>query len=195
MIALLKGNFLYLTPAKLIVEIGGLGYEVQISLQTYEPIKNLTEGSLFIYHHITEQSQSLFGFYTQKEKEIFILLMTVNGIGANTARLILSGMQIDELFKAISLGNLLQLEKIKGIGKKTAERIIIELKDKIIKISSTNFEEGLSPEKNIKHDAIQALMTLGIAKIIAEKSVETSLLNATEDLNLESLIKLALKNC
>ena len=121
--------------------------------------------------------------------------MTVNGIGANTARLILSGMQIDELFKAISLGNLLQLEKIKGIGKKTAERIIIELKDKIIKISSTNFEEGLSPEKNIKHDAIQALMTLGIAKIIAEKSVETSLLNATEDLNLESLIKLALKNC
>ena len=126
MIAFLQGNFVQLTPAKLIVDVGGVGYEVNISLNTYESISGKEKGLLHTYLHLTENSQVLFGFFGQDEKELFMQLISVSGVGASTARMMLSGMRPDEIIRAIVQGDARQLEQIKGIGKKSAERLVLE---------------------------------------------------------------------
>ena len=195
MIAFLQGNFVQLTPAKLIVDVNGVGYEVNISLNTYESISGKEKGILHTYLHITENSQVLFGFFAQDEKELFLQLISVSGVGASTARMMLSGMRPDEIIRAIVHGDARQLEQIKGIGKKSAERLVLELKDKLAK-SPVMQVGGSTFSKTTQHkDAIQALISLGIQKAVAEKAIDKAIQSEGADLSLEVLIKLALKNC
>jgi len=198
MIAFLQGNFVQVTPAKLIIDVGGVGYEVNISLHTYESISKKDKGLLHTYLHITENSQVLFGFYELQEKELFLQLISVSGVGAGTARMMLSGMLPEEIIRAIVQGDARQLEQIKGIGKKSAERLVLELKDKLSKIAMNNNPLGgfAAVNKSTPHqDAVQALMSLGIQKAIAEKAVEKTVKSEGADLSVEALIKMALKNC
>jgi Holliday junction DNA helicase RuvA len=197
MIAFLRGHFVQVTPAKLIVDVGGVGYDVHISLHTYESIVKKEQGQLHTYLHITENAQVLFGFHELKEKELFLNLISVSGVGASTARMMLSGMQPAEIIKAIVQGDARQLEAIKGIGKKSAERLVLELKDKLSKVSANNDPNGGFTQigHNPQQDAIQALIALGIQKSVAEKAVDKTIKSESTDISLELLIKLALKNC
>jgi len=147
--------------------------------------------------HLTENSQVLFGFYTTQEKELFMHLISVSGVGASTARMMLSGMQPDEIIRAIVQGDARQLEAIKGIGKKSAERLVLELKEKLSKINTNNNALGgfVNAPANPHQDAIQALISLGIQKAVAEKAVEKTIKTEGAGASLEALIKLALKNC
>lgn len=198
MIAFLQGNFVQLTPAKLIIDVGGVGYEVNISLNTYEAISKKEKGLLYTYLHITENAQVLFGFHEQNEKDLFMHLISVSGVGASTARMMLSGMQPEEIIRAIVNGEARLLEQIKGIGKKSAERLVLELRDKLSKIplNTHQLSGGVGFAKsNTQQDAIQALISLGIQKSIAEKAVDKTIQSDGAELSLEVLIKAALKNC
>ncbi len=198
MIAFLQGNFVQLTPAKLIVDVGGVGYEVNISLNTYEAISKKEKGLLYTYLHITENSQVLFGFHEQNEKDLFMHLISVSGVGASTARMMLSGMHPEEIIRAIVNGEARLLEQIKGIGKKSAERLVLELRDKLSKIPLNAHQLSGTPgfaKSSLQQDAIQALISLGIQKGVAEKAVDKTVQTDGAELSLEVLIKAALKNC
>lgn len=195
MIAFLQGNFVQLTPAKLIVDVGGVGYEVNISLNTYASISGKEKGLLHTYLHLTENSQVLFGFFGQAEKELFMHLISVSGVGASTARMMLSGMQPDEIIRAIVQGDARLLEQIKGIGKKSAERLVLELKDKLAKLPMQQSGGATFSASSPQQDAIQALVSLGIQKAVAEKAIDKAIQLEGADAALEILIKQALKNC
>jgi Holliday junction DNA helicase RuvA len=194
MIAFVRGQFAVKTPARIIVDVNGVGYELQISLNTYSAISNKENGLLFTYLHITENAQTLYGFAEMAEKDMFLHLISVSGVGASTARMMLSGMRPDEIATAIVSGNTRQLEGIKGIGKKSAERLIVELKDKLGKqfAGSNQGFSGVIPA--VDTDAVNALIALGIGKAMAEQAVKKTLLNITDRSNLEEIIKQALKN-
>ena len=194
MIAFVRGHFAKKTPAQIIVDVNGVGYELQISLNTYSAISTKEEGQLLTYLHITENGQTLFGFFTQEEKDLFLQLISVSGVGATTARMMLSGLRPDEVIKAIVQGNTKQLEGVKGIGKKTAERLIVELKDKLGKISVENTTTPTQSFNAPGKDAINALVGLGIARPVAEQAVKKVSDSAKEALSLEDIIKQALKN-
>ena len=136
MIAYLSGKFSYKNPAVVYVDVQGIGYEVNISLNTYSHIQKLTEGKLYTYLQIKEDAHTLFGFFDTMEKEMFVMLISVSGVGAATARMMLSNMKPAEISKAIMQNNAGLLESVKGIGRKTAERLVLELKDKISKLST-----------------------------------------------------------
>lgn len=191
MIAYLKGDFVYKTPAVVHVDVNGVGYEVQISLHTYTKIQGLDKGILQTLLLIREDAHILYGFFDLAEKEMFQQLLAVSGIGASTARVMLSYMKPDELAKAIIQGDTRTLEGVKGIGKKTAERMIVELRDKLTKQS---LESNISPMKNntLHGDALNALTALGISRPAAEQAVQKTL--ATDpQLTIEELIKKALR--
>jgi holliday junction DNA helicase RuvA len=192
MIAFLKGRFFSKTPAMVWVEVNGVGYEVHISLNTYSAIEALEEGMLYTHHHIREDAQLLYGFADMREKELFIQLIGVNGIGAATARMMLSSMKPEEVTRAIVQGNIKLLESIKGIGKKTAERIVLELRDKLNKSS---LETNISTLVNntLEQDALNALLALGIARPAAEQAVKTATASAGASQKVEDIIKQALK--
>ncbi|MBS1578617.1 MAG: Holliday junction branch migration protein RuvA [Bacteroidetes bacterium] len=192
MIAFLKGRFAVKTPAYVVIDVNGVGYGVQISLTTYSAIAEKETGLLHTYLHITENAQVLFGFAEEAEKEMFLQLISVSGVGAATARMMLSGMKITEIANAIVAGNVNQLSLIKGIGKKTAERIIVELKDKLQK-HTTSFVHDGAATTSANTDAVDALMALGIAKNVAEQAVKKVIVS-NPSLSLENIIKLALKN-
>ncbi|HEY2722998.1 MAG TPA: Holliday junction branch migration protein RuvA [Chitinophagaceae bacterium] len=191
MIGFLKGNFIQKLPASVLVEVNGVGYEVQISLNTYSKIQHLENGRLYTVLLIREDAHILFGFFEMAEKEMFTQLINVSGIGASTARMMLSYMKPDELAKAIIQGEVQTLERIKGIGKKTAERIVVELKDKLSKhITETN----IAPLKHntLHSDALNALLALGVNRQAADQAIQKAL-NQEPDLSLEALIKKALR--
>lgn len=196
MIAFVKGNFVDKSPARVIVDVNGVGYELQISLNTYAAIQPIDSGRLLTYLHITENAQTLYGFYELSEKQLFLHLIAVSGVGASTARMMLSGLKPDEIIKAIVQNNVRQLEGIKGIGKKTAERLIVELKDKLAK--QFDGEKSLvahTPQNITEKDALDALIALGIARPMAEKALAKALKSVpagTADIQL--LIKAALQN-
>ena len=194
MIAFVRGNFIRKTPAQVIVDVNGVGYELQISLHTFSAINNKDNGQLFTYLHITENAQTLFGFFEMGEKELFLQLISVSGVGASTARMMLSGMKPDEIVKAIVQGNVKQLESIKGIGRKTGERLIVELRDKLGKQSMENLPSMSQFHNTLELDALNALMALGIGRTGAEAALKKVLQSDTKDLQLEDIIKLALKN-
>jgi Holliday junction DNA helicase RuvA len=194
MIAFVRGKFVRKTPAQLIVDVNGIGYELQISLHTYSFISNKDEGQLHTYLHITENGQTLFGFYGQDEKELFLQLISVSGVGASTARMMLSGLKPDDIIKAIVQGNTKQLESVKGIGRKTAERLIVELRDKLGKISVENMMAETQGYASTERDAVNALIGLGITKPMAEAAVKKVSQSAKETLSLEDIIKQSLKN-
>jgi Holliday junction DNA helicase RuvA len=191
MIAFVRGHFIAKTPASVIVDVNGVGYELQISLHTYSTISNKESGQLLTYLHITENGQTLFGFAEKKEKELFLQLLSVSGIGAATARMILSGMKPAEIIKAVVQNNTKLLSSIKGIGKKTAERIVLELKDKF---SKYGLESPLDEsESSIQSDAVTALTALGIGRPAAETIIKKIILS-NPAISLEDIIKQALKN-
>ncbi len=196
MIAYLKGTITYKSPTKIYIECGGVGYHVNISLQTFEKIENLQESKIYIYTHINEQAHTLYGFENEIEKEVFLLLISVNGVGPNTARLILSSMNVEELKKAIIYQEVSLIQKIKGIGPKTAQRMVLELKDKMDKVQTDNSPYDLnSPPKNkINDEAIAALIMLGFPKAHSEKVVASVVKNHPSATSIEELIKLSLKN-
>lgn len=194
MIAFVRGNFAVKTPARVVVDVNGVGYELQVSLNTYSAISNQESGQLFTYLHITENAQTLFGFAEWAEKEMFLHLISVSGVGAATARMMLSGMRPDEIARAIVQGNTRQLEGIKGIGKKSAERLIVELRDKLGKLSLDPATPQLTGFQSVDADAVNALVALGIGKAVAEQAVKKTLAATTQDLSLEDIIKQALKN-
>lgn len=191
MIAYLKGDFVHKSPAVVQVEVNGVGYEVQISLNTYSKIQNLDKGILHTSLLIREDAHILYGFFDLAEKEIFQQLISVSGIGSSTARVMLSYMKPDELAKAIITGDTKTLEGVKGIGKKTAERMVLELRDKLAK---QPLELNISPLKNntLQQDALNALTALGINRIAAGQAVEKTMA-ANPNLSVEELIKKALR--
>ena len=194
MIAFVRGNFVAKSPAQVIVDVNGVGYELQISLNTYTAIANSSSGQLATYLHITENGQTLFGFHDTREKDLFLQLISVSGVGASTARMMLSGMKPDEIVKAIVQGNVKQLESIKGIGKKTAERLIVELKDRLSRISTINLDAFVVQNNTIEVDALNALTSLGIGRPLAEAALKKALKNAPSDASLEEIIRISLKN-
>lgn len=191
MIAYLKGEFVNKSPAAVTVDVNGVGYEVQISLNTYSKIQNLDRGLLHTSLLVREDAHILYGFFDQPEKEMFQHLLSVSGIGASTARVMLSYMKPGELAKAISQGDTKTLEAVKGIGKKTAERMVLELREKITKLTvDTNI--GTMINNTLQQDALNALTALGINRQAASQALEKTL--ATEsNLSVEELIKKALR--
>jgi len=192
MYAYLQGKFSYKSPAQVYIDVHGVGYEVNISLTTYSSIQNITEGKLFTYLQIKEDGHTLYGFFEKEEKEMFVLLIGVSGIGAATARLMLSNLIPAEIVKAIQQGNIKLIESVKGIGKKTAERLVLELKDKVSKQPSIT--DIVLPQGNrLQQDALNALIALGINKNQAEQSIQKVILAEPSVTHLEDLIKKALK--
>ena len=192
MIAYLSGKFSYKTPAVVYMDVQGVGYEVNISLNTYTHIQPLNEGKLFTYLQVKEDSHTLYGFFDAIEKEMFILLISVSGVGATTARMMLSSMRPEEISNAIMMKHTQILESVKGIGRKTAERIVLELKDKISKIS-TSSPGFVNNGNTLEQDALNALVALGISRPVAEQSIK-KIKNSDPSINtLETLIKKALK--
>lgn len=192
MIAYLSGKFSYKNPAVVYLDVNGIGYEVNISLNTWSEIQNLSEGKLFTYLQVKEDSHTLYGFFDILEKEMFVMLIGVSGVGAATARMMLSSMKPDEISKAILQNNAKLLESVKGIGRKTAERLVLELRDKVNK---QTFEPGMSSVKGniLEQDALNALIALGISKPMAEQSINKILRSEPSIIHLEDLIKKALK--
>jgi holliday junction DNA helicase RuvA len=192
MIAFVKGNFVQKTPAQVLVDVNGVGYEVQISLNTYTAIQALPAGLLHTYLHIREDAHVLYGFSDTREKELFIQLIAVNGIGAATARVMLSSMKADEISRAVVQGNVKLLESIKGIGRKTAERVVLELRDKLAKqVNDTNIAALVN--NTLEQDALNALLALGIGRQAAEQAVKKVLSSSPDSEKIEDIIKKALK--
>lgn len=194
MIAFVRGQFVVKTAARVVVDVNGVGYDLQISLNTYSAISNKDSGLLFTYLQVTENAHVLFGFAEVAEKEMFLQLISVSGVGASTARMMLSGMRPDEIARAIVQGNTKQLESIKGIGKKSAERLIVELRDKLGKQSFDTSLGGTAAVASIDSDAVYALIALGIGRPMAEQAVKKTMTNIAPDASLEDIIKQALKN-
>ena len=198
MIEYIKGELTELTPALATVEAGGVGYGLSISLNTFSAIQGKKEVKLYVYESIREDAHVLFGFVNKKEREMFLQLITVNGVGANTARMMLSGMSVSELCNASSTGNARLLQNIKGIGKMTAQRIIVDLKDKIVALGIADQTvpgpaySGGEAAAVVKEEAVSALTMLGFSPAPTQKVV-LQILQEQPDLPVEQVVKLALK--
>ncbi|MBO4999644.1 MAG: Holliday junction branch migration protein RuvA [Bacteroidaceae bacterium] len=196
MIEYIKGEITEITPALAVIECNGIGYGVNISLNTYSAIQSKQSIKLYIYEAIREDAYVLYGFSTKQERELFLLLITVSGIGGNTARMILSALSPAELCNVISSGNDKLLKTVKGIGLKTAQRIIVDLKDKIATTGGetvTGSAANLLPAHSEVYDeAIAALTMLGFAQAPSQKVV-TAILKEEPSSAVEKVIKLALK--
>jgi holliday junction DNA helicase RuvA len=196
MIGFLKGRLAHKEPTFVMVDVNGVGYHVHISLQTYSEVKDQENIFLFTHLAIREDAHILFGFSSESEKKLFQQLISVNGIGPSTAIVMLSYMNTQELKTAIVQENAAALQAIKGIGGKTAQRVIIDLKDKLKKES---WEESIpsvsvGPHNTVRKEALSALLTLGLPKAVAEKSVDAVLKKSGNTITLEDLVKQALKN-
>ncbi len=192
MIVFLQGQFVVKTPAYVWIDVNGIGYEVNISLHTYSRIQQTDHGKLLTYLHIKEDGHSLFGFFDEEERSLFLQLISVSGVGTSTARMMLSSMKPEEIRYAIRTENEALLGKIKGIGPKSAKRLILELKDKVIK-ENPNQNMAAPANNNPANDALFALVSLGIARTAALQAIDKTL-KLQPDLALEDLIKQALKN-
>jgi Holliday junction DNA helicase RuvA len=192
MYAYLKGTFTFKSPTVVHVEVQGVGYEVQVSLHTYSKIQSLNEGRLYTYLQVKEDAHTLFGFYDPAEKEVFLHLLSVSGVGATTARVMLSSLQPAEIVRAILSGNEGLLEKVKGIGKKTAQRIVLELRDKLSKSTPDTNIPSLT-HNTLEQEALIAMTALGIARSAAETAIRKAQQQGAFS-QVEDLIKAALKS-
>lgn len=195
MIEYLRGELAELTPATAIIECCGVGYETSITLNTYSALQGKKDVKVYIYEVIREDTHQLFGFYNKHERELFLLLISVSGIGGNTARTILSAFTVNELCEAIATGNEAAIKSVKGIGLKTAQRLIVDLKDKIggMYDGSTPATGNTAVVNNDNVDgAVQALAMLGFPVSAANKVVQ-SIAKSEPNATIEQLIKLALK--
>lgn len=191
MIGYLTGKIISKKPTRILVDVNGIGYLVNISISTFEKIADINDPvSLYTYLHVREDALDLYGFYTQAEKDMFKLLIGISGIGPKLAQSILSGIQIDELKEALQTGNISRIVAVPGIGKKTAERLLVELRDKVDTI--TGIRETFSEEKtSLKNDAVAALTNLGYNRKTAENTIR-KLIEINSSLPIEELIKKAL---
>ena len=190
----IKGELVEITPTQAVIENNGIGYELQISLQTFTEIQSLRDVMLFIHHHLREDIEIWYGFATKDERNIFRMLIEVNGIGPNTARMMLSSMSSAEIRTAILTGDVNRIKSIKGIGLKTAQRVIIDLKDKIAKTEDSTPTTVLLPDSNSAHldEALSALIMLGFAKAAADKVLK-AVYKENPQYTPEELIKFSLK--
>ena len=201
MIEYVKGEIAEVTPAYAVIDVHGVGYGLNISLNTYSAIQGKQEARLWVYEAIREDAHVLFGFATREERDMFLLLITVSGVGANTARVILSELSAAELCNVIATGNERILKGVKGIGLKTAQRIIVDLKDKIPDVGAleirtsglqTNAQQMAPAQKQVRDEAVSALTMLGFAPAPTQKVVN-ALLKDHPDLTVEQVVKMALK--
>lgn len=198
MIEYVRGELAELTPAYAVVEAHGVGYGLSISLNTYSGIQNKKEVKLYVVESIREDAYALFGFSTKQEREMFLLLITVSGVGANTARMILSAMSPAELCNVISSGNEKMLKTVKGIGLRTAQRIIVDLRDKIAvegvadQMPAAGVVAASAMNNEVRDEAIGALTMLGFSPAPSAKVV-SAILTDNPQLPVEQVVKLALK--
>jgi Holliday junction DNA helicase RuvA len=194
MIEYIKGEIAELSPTRMVMDCSGLGYEINISLTTYSAYQNRPDGKIYIYEVIREDAYLLFGFATTEERELFLLLISVSGVGPNTARMILSSLPPAELVQTIASGNETGLQMVKGIGSKTAQRIIVDLKSKV-KSTGENRLEAVSGYSKTADEAISALVMLGFQRAASLKAVRVILKNAPgkPEITVEQIIKSALK--
>ena len=189
MIGYLKGKIISSKPTHILLDVNGVGYTIKISINTFERISGKDTVSLFIYTNVKEDAITLFGFYSEAEKEMFELLISINGVGPKSALSLLSGISTDDLRQAIITNNIERIVAVPGIGRKTAERLILELKNKVRDIK----EEGISPAKpSLQKEAVAALTTLGYNLASSEKAVN-KILSELPNSSLEELIKRSLK--
>ena len=197
MIEYIKGELTELTPALATIEAAGIGYGLNISLNTFSAIQGKKEVKLYVYEAIREDAHLLYGFVNKKERETFLLLIAVNGVGANTARMILSSLSVSELCNAISAGNARLIQNVKGIGKMTAQRIIVDLREKIVSLGiadeiPTGGQMSAPVNNQVKDEAVSALTMLGFAPVPSQKVV-LAILQEQPDAPVETVVKLALK--
>lgn len=187
----IEGKLEYINPSSVVVNVSGVGYHIEISLTTYTEIKDKVNARILTHHVVREDAHQLYGFSTAKERQLFRHLISVNGIGVNTARMILSSMNTDELLVSIVKEDVNAIKSVKGIGLKTAQRVILELKDTLSKIDIEISSVGTFGNKN-KEEALLALQTLGFNKLIVDKALE-KLIEKDANQTVEGLIKQALK--
>ena len=188
MIGYLNGKVKSSKPTQLLLDVNGVGYVVNISINTFEKIANKETAELFIHTHVKEDSITLYGFYKESEKEMFEYLISISGIGPKLALGLLSGISTEDLKEAIEEGNVSRIVSVPGIGRKTAERLILELRTKV---KDVTVEEGTTVNYGVKQEAVSALTTLGYNSVIAEKTIR-QILSSFPDSTLEELIKKAL---
>lgn len=192
MIAHIQGKIVEKTPTDVVIDCGGVGYHINISLHTFSLLPASEQVKLYTYLQIKEDAHTLFGFVEKSEREIFKMLLSVSGIGASIARTMLSSMEPKQIIQAIAVGNVNTIQSIKGIGAKTAQRVVLDLKDKVLKLYDLN-EVSSSSNNTNKEEALSALEVLGFNKKLAEKVVEKIVVEDAAA-NVESIIKKALKN-
>ncbi len=192
MYAYLEGHFTFKSPAQVYLDVNGIGFEVNISLNTYSAVQHLDKGRLYTHLMVKEDSHTLYGFSDREEKETFLHLISVSGVGAATARMMLSSMKSDDVRSAVMSGNARLLEGVKGIGKKTAERLVLELKDKFARGTSVKGVPQVMVDP-LEADALSALVALGISRPQAEQALRKTIQSEPAISVLEDLIKKALK--
>ncbi len=198
MIDYIRGKVAELTPASAVVECAGVGYALNISLNTFTDIQNKEEVKLYVYESIREDAWTLYGFVSKHERTLFLLLISVSGVGGNTARMVLSSFSVAEIVNIVTDGNDRLLTTVKGLGKKTAQKIILELKDKIdsvgidVQPSSSNANTVVSLNKEVHDEAVEALKMLGFPPAPVSKVVK-AILADEPDAPVEKVIKMALK--
>ena len=204
MIDYIKGELTFLTPTYAVIEAAGVGYQINIALTSYSALvgKEGQVTKLFVTEIIREDTHDLFGFFTTGERELFVMLMTVSGIGANTARMIMSAYTATEIRQIIATGNARALSQVKGLGPKTAQRIIVDLKDKVLKVDLESQESGTQSQdalllsaavdNEVKQEAVSALTMLGFAAAASGKVVD-KILSAAPNASVEQVIREALK--
>ena len=192
MITHIKGKLVEKSPTSVIIDVNGIGYLINISLNTFSAIPDQENLKLYTHLQIKEDSHTLFGFYGLKEREIFRLLISVSGIGASIARTMLSSLTQEQIIQGISIGDSVMIQSVKGIGLKTSQRVIIELKDKVLKIYDLDDKVSFPNSNTAKEEALSALEVLGINKKTSEKLVDKIILDNV-DASVEFVIKEALK--
>lgn len=189
----ISGKITHATATYLVVEANGVGYQLQVSLQTYSKLKDAQSAKVYTHLSIKEDAHLLFGFADEDERQLFRHLISVSGVGPGTARVMLSSLSTTELQRAITTGNVAVIKKIKGIGDKTAQRIVIDLKDKLGK-AGTTAPVLLTQGNTIKEEALSALLTLGFNRNVAEKELNKVMAGGGEFQSVEVLLREALKN-
>ena len=193
MYAYIDGKLAFKCPTYVVIDAGGIGFQINISLNTYGAIQDTERCKLYTWLHVKEDGHTLYGFYEEGERRLFLHLISVSGIGPNTGRMILSSITPSEIQTAIVQGDVPLIQRIKGIGPKSAQRMILELQDKLKKEGPDSLI-NMPSHNTAKDEALSALVMLGFAKNVSEKSLDTAIKTGSENLSVEQLIKIALKN-
>jgi len=193
MYAYIDGKLAFKCPTYVVIDAGGIGFQINISLNTYGAIQDTERCKLFTWLHVKEDGHTLYGFYEEGERRLFLHLISVSGIGPNTGRMILSSITPAEIQTAIVKGDVPLIQRIKGIGPKSAQRMILELQDKLKKEGPDSLI-NMPSHNTAKEEALSALVMLGFTKNVAEKTLDTAIKAGSENLSVEQLIKIALKS-